>query len=136
MSGKRTIVTFLVLTLLLAIVAIGITLIRGGADLRPIDPKLTVGLTVMTLVNVINTFGMIVGLNVFIGFLVKTPVSILIWIPLGTIFVVLAHKMFGSSFDLIALERIGGRDAFLMYFPAVGLATLAGGFLGSFFQRK
>ncbi len=136
MTKSRTTLTFGILLLLLFLIAIGITLIRGGADLRPIDPKLTVGLTVTIFINVVKTFGMIVGLNVFIGFLLKAPALIVFWIPLGTVFTVGVHLLFASSFGLVPLEQIGRMDAFLMYLPAVGLASLAGGLLGNLFHRK
>ena len=136
MSKKRTIVTFLVLFLLLVLVAIAFTLIRGGADLRPIDPKLTVGLTVISFINVVKTFGAIVGLNVFVGFLIKRPSGIIWWIPIATVFVLVAHQQLGDSFGLMSLDRIGRLDAFMMYLPAVGVASLAGGFLGNLFGKS
>jgi len=135
MSKKRAIVIYLVLILLLVIVAIGITLIRGGADLRPIDPKLTIGLTAITLINVVKSFGMIVGLNILIGVLIKRSSSVVLWIPVGTVIVLVAHQLLGAQFGLIGLDRIGRMDAFLMYLPAVGLASLLGGMLGIFLRR-
>ena len=135
MSKKRAIVTYLVLILLLVLLAIAITLIRGGADLRPIDPKLTVGLTAITLINAIKSFGVIIGLNIFLGFLMKRPSSVVLWIPIGTVFVLLAHQQLGVLFGLMELDRIGRMDAFLMYLPAVGLASFVGGLLGNLFRR-
>lgn len=134
MTKKHAIVTYLGLTLLLALIAIGITLIRGGADLRPIDPKLTVGLTVSALFDVIKTFGMIVGLNVFAGFLIKWPSSVVLWIPIGTVFVLVGHQQLAENFGLVSLDRIGRLDAFLMYLPAVGLASFIGGLMGMLFR--
>jgi len=136
MSKKRTIVTFLVLFLLLVLVAIALTLVRGGADLRPIDPKLTLGLTVIGFIAVVKTFGAIVGLNVFVGFLIKRPSGIIWWIPIATVFVLVAHQQLGDSFGLMSLDRIGRLDAFMMYLPAVGAASLAGGFLGNLFGKS
>ncbi|HBQ37230.1 MAG TPA: hypothetical protein DD729_10435 [Rhodobacteraceae bacterium] len=136
MSKKRAVITFLVLLFVLILVAIVFTLIRGGADMRPIDPKLTVGLTAITFINVVKTFGMIVGLNVFVGFLIKKPASIVFWIPIGAAVVTVAHHQFGDSFGLMSVARIGWLDAFLMYVPAVGLASLVGGLLGNWFQSK
>ena len=136
MSKKRAIVTYLVFILLLVLLAIAITLIRGGADLRPIDPKLTVGLTAITLINTIKSFGVIIGLNIFLGFLMKRPSSVVLWIPIGTVFVLLAHQQLGERFGLMELDRIGRMDAFLMYLPAVGLASFVGGLLGNLFRRS
>lgn len=135
MSKKRAVMTYLVLILLLVLLAIGITLIRGGADLRPIDPKLTVGLTAITLINVVKSFGMIVGLNIVAGFLLKRPTPVALWIPIGAAFVVVAHQLLGNSFGLMELDRIGRVDAFLMYLPAVGLVSLLGGLSGNLFRR-
>lgn len=136
MSKKRAVTTYVVLILILVLVAIGLTVIRGGADLQPLDPKLTVGLTVITLVNVVKTFGMIVGLNVFVGFFLKLPSSVILWIPIATVFVLVAHQQLGSYFGLMGLNRIGRMDAFMMYLPAVGLASLIGGLLGNLFRRS
>lgn len=136
MSKKRAVITFLVLLFVLILVAIVFTLIRGGADLRPIDPKLTVGLTVISFINVVKTFGAIVGLNVFVGFLIKRPSGIVWWIPIATVFVLVAHQQLGDSFGLMSLDRIGRLDAFMMYLPAVGVASLAGGFLGNLFGKS
>jgi len=135
MSRKRAIISFLILFVLLVLVAIGITLIRGGADLRPIDPKLTLGLTAISFINVVKTFGVIVGLNVFAGFLIKRPSGIVWWIPIATVFVLVAHQQLGDSFGLMSLNRIGRMDAFLMYLPAVGVASLVGGLLGNLFGK-
>lgn len=134
MSKKRAVTTYSILILILALVAIGLTVIRGGADLLPLDPKLTVGLTMMTLINVIKTFGMIVGLNVFVGFFLKQPSSVVLWMPISTVFVLVAHQQLGSHFGLMDLNRVGRMDAFMMYFPAVGLASLIGGLLGNLFM--
>lgn len=136
MSKKRAVTTYLGLILVLVLIAIGLTVIRGGADLRPLDAKLTVGLTAITLINVIKTFGVIVGLNVFVGFLLKRPSSVVLWIPIATVFMLVAHQQIGSHFGLMDLDRIGQMDAFMMYLPAVGLASLVGGLLGNLFRRK
>lgn len=135
MSKKRTIATYLGLILALVLIAIGLTLLRGGADLQPIDPKLTLGLTALTVINVVKTFWMIVGLNILVGFLIKRPLFVALWIPIGTLVVLLAHHQLGARFGLMELGRIGHIDAFLMYLPAVGLASLLGGVLGNLFGR-
>ncbi|WP_456388095.1 hypothetical protein [Profundibacter sp.] len=92
MSKKRAIAAYLILILLLVLLAIGITLIRGGANLQPIDPKLTVGLTALTLINVVKSFGLVVGLNIVAGFLLKRPPYVVLWIPAATVVVLLAHQ--------------------------------------------
>lgn len=135
MSKNRITVTYLVLNLLLVLVAIGLTLIRGGADLQPIDPMLTVGLTAITLINVIKSFGLIVGLNVIAGFLLKRPSIVVIWAPIGTVLVLIAHQQIGVRFGLMEMGRIGWSDAFMMYLPAVGLASIIGGLLGNLSRR-
>lgn len=135
MSKKRAVMTYLGLVLVLVLIAVCLTVIRGGADLRPLDPKLTVGLTVISLINIIKTFGAIVGLNVFAGFFLKRPSSVILWIPIATVFVLVAHQQIGSYFGLMDLNRVGRVDAFLMYFPAVGLASLIGGLLGNLFRH-
>lgn len=135
MSKNRITVIYLALTLLLVLVAIGLTLIRGGADLQPIDPRLTVGLTAITLINVIKSFGLIVGLNVIVGFLLKRPSIVVIWAPIGTVLVLIAHQQIGVRFGLMEMGRIGWSDAFMMYLPAVGLASIIGGLLGNLSRR-
>lgn len=134
MSKTRTAVTFLFLILLLVLVATGLTLVRGEADLQPIDPKLTIGLIAITLINVIKSLGVIVGLNVIVGPLLKRPSFVVLWIPVGTILIMVAHQHIGSHFGLMALGRIGWADAFMMYLPAVGLACLVGGLLRARFR--
>lgn len=134
MSKKRAVTTYSILILILALVAIGLTVIRGGADLQPLDPMLIVGLTMTTLINVIKTFGMIVGLNIFAGFLLKQPSSVVLWMPISTVFVLVAHQQLGNYFGLVDLNLVGRMDAFMMYLPAVGLASLIGGLLGNLFR--
>lgn len=136
MNKKRAVTIYFGLIVVLVLIAIGLTVIRGGADLRPLDPRLTVGLTALTLINVIKTFGVIVGLNVFVGFFLKRPSSVVLWIPIATVFVLVAHQQLGSYFGLMTLNRIGRMDAFMMYLPAVGLASLIGGLLGNLFRRS
>lgn len=135
MSKKRITLIYLVLILLLVLIAIGLTLIRGGADLQPIDPKLTVGLTAITLIYVFKSFGLIVGLNVFVGFLLKRPSAVVLWVPIGTVLVLIAHQQIGNGFGMMELGRIGWSDAFMMYLPAVGLASFVGGLLANLFRR-
>ncbi|PIE15065.1 MAG: hypothetical protein CSA68_08915 [Rhodobacterales bacterium] len=123
------------MTLLLIALALVITVVRGGDDMYPLDPKLIVGLTLYTFVGVIKSFGVVVGLNVFAGYLIKWPSSIVLWIPIGTVFVLVAHQQLAGSFGLMSLDRIGRIDAFLMYLPAVSLASFAGGLLRNLFGK-
>ncbi|MCF6315348.1 MAG: hypothetical protein L3J30_03460 [Marinosulfonomonas sp.] len=83
----------------------------------------------------IKSFGMIIGLNIFVGFLIKWPSSVVLssvvlWIPISTVFMLVAHQQLGDWFGSVALNDIGRMDAFLMYLPAVGLASLLGMLFG------
>lgn len=127
MTKKRAIVTYLVLIFLLGLIALAITYARGGADQiaqQTIDSTLAV----------IKSFGMIIGLNVFVGFLIRWPSSVVLWVPISTVFVLVAHQQLGDWFGLTSLNEIGRMNAFLMYLPAVGLASLLGGLLGNVFR--
>ena len=135
MKPKRAIVTYLVLTLLLALLALAITFIQSSPD-APFDTKMLVRQTIATFTGVVTSFGIIIGLNIFAGFLIKWPSSVVLWIPISTVFVLVAHQQIGDSFDLTTLNDIGRINAFLMYLPAVGLASLAGGLLGMLLGRK
>lgn len=128
MTKKRAVVTYFVLTLVLGVLAIAITYLRSGGEQL-------IGQTVETAVEVIKSFGVIIGLNVFIGYLVKWPSSVVLWIPIATVFVLVAHQQLGDWFGLTSLNDLGRMDAFLMYLPAVGLASLLGGLLGNLFGR-
>ena len=129
MTKTRAVVTYLILILLLGLLAIVITYMRSGAENLAQQ-------TINTTVEVLKSFGMIIGLNVFIGFLIKWPSSVVLWIPISTVFVLVAHQQLGDWFGLVALNDIGRVDAFLMYLPAVGLASFAGGLLGNLFNRN
>lgn len=129
MIKKRAVVTYLVLILLLGLLAIAITYMRSGAENLALQ-------TIDTTVEVIKSFGMIIGLNIFVGFLIKWPSSVVLWVPISTVFVLVAHQQLGDWFELAALNDIGRVDAFLMYLPAVGLASLLGGLLGNLFGRN
>ncbi len=129
MTKKRAVVTYLVLILLLGLLAIVITYMRSGAE--NIAQQ-----TIDATVEVIKSFGMIIGLNIFVGYLIKWPSSVVLWIPISTVFVLVAHQQLGDWFGLVALNDIGRVDAFLMYLPAVGLASLLGGLLGNLFGRN
>lgn len=135
MKPKRAILTYLVLTLLLAALAIGITFLQASAD-AAFDIKQLIGQSLTTFVATVSSFGMIIGLNVFVGFLIKWPSSVVLWVPISTVFVLVAHQQIGDFFDLDSLNEIGRMRAFLMYLPAVGLASFAGGLLGMLFGRK
>lgn len=126
MTKKRAVVTYLVLIFLLGLIAVAITYLRGGAEHLAQQ-------TIDTTVEVIRSFGMIIGLNVFIGFLIKWPSSVVLWVPIATVFVLVAHQQLGDWFGLVSLNDIGRIDAFLMYLPAVGLASMVGGLLGMLF---
>lgn len=128
MTKKRAISTYFILTLLLGLLAIAITYFRGGGEYL-------VGRTVESTVEVIRSFGMIIGLNVFVGYLIKWPSSVVLWIPITTVFVLVAHQQLGDWLGLETLNDIGRIDAFLTYLPAVGLASLLGGLLGNLFGR-
>lgn len=134
MTQKRPLLIYLLLFILLVLVAAAITFYRG--DLTPFDPKLTMGLTALTLVSVMRTFGLIVGLNLIAGFLLKRPLAVLAWIIPGTGLVLGAHALFGAGFGLVELARIGWVDAYLMYLPAVGLMSLLGAVLGQILKRR
>ncbi len=129
MTKKRAVVTYSILILLLVLIAIAITYMRSGAE--NIAQQ-----TIDTTVEVIKSFGMIIGLNIFVGFLIKWPSSVVLWIPISTVFVLVAHQQLGDWFGLVALDDIGRMDAFLTYLPAVGLASLLGGMLGMLFGSK
>ncbi len=128
MTKKRAVVTYFILTLLLGLLAIAITYMRGGGEYL-------VGRTMDTTVEVMRSFGMIIGLNVFVGYLIKWPSSVVLWIPITTVFVLIAHQQLGDWFGLESLNGLGRMDAFLMYLPAVGLASLLGGMLANLFGR-
>lgn len=128
MTKKRAVTTYLILILLLGLLAIAITYMRGGAEHL-------ISQTVESTVEVIKSFGVIIGLNVFVGYLIKWPSSVVLWIPITTVFVLIAHQQLGDWFGLESLNDIGRIDAFLMYLPAVGLASLLGGMLGNLFSR-
>lgn len=128
MTKKRAIATYLILILLLGLLAIAITYMRGGGEHL-------ISQTVESTVEVIKSFGVIIGLNVFVGYLIKWPSSVVLWIPITTVFVLIAHQQLGDWFGLESLNDIGRIDAFLMYLPAVGLASLLGGMLGNLFSR-
>jgi len=129
MTKKRTVVTYLILILLLGLLAIAITYMRGGSEHL-------VSRTVESTVEVMKSFGMIIGLNVFVGYLIKWPSSVVLWIPITTVFVLIAHQQLGDLFGLESLNDIGRIEAFLIYLPAVGLASLLGGMLGNLFGRN
>ncbi|WP_456386773.1 hypothetical protein [Profundibacter sp.] len=129
MTKKRAVVTYLVLIFLLALIAIAITYLRGGAEQLAQQ-------TIDTTLEVIRSFGMIIGLNVFVGFLIKWPSSVVLWVPISTVFVLVAHQQLGDWFELVSLNDIGRIDAFLTYLPAVGLASMVGGLLGMLFGGK
>ena len=129
MTKKLAVVTYSILILLLVLIALAITYLQGGAE--HLAQK-----TLDSTVNVIKSFGMIIGLNIFVGFLIKWPSSVVLWIPITTVFVLVAHQQLGDWFGLVALNDIGRMDAFLMYLPAVGLACLLGGLLGMVFHGK
>jgi len=128
MTKKRAVVTYLVLIFLLGLIALAITYSRGGAEHLALQ-------TMESTLTVIKSFGMIIGLNVFVGFLIKWPSSVVLWVPISTVFVLVAHQQLGDWFGLESLNDIGRMDAFLMYLPAVGLASLLGGLLGNLFRR-
>lgn len=135
MKPQRAIITYLVLTLLLALLALAITYLQGGPD-TSFDAKTLISQTLAAFIAVVSSFGMIIGLNVFAGFLIKWPSSVVLWIPISTVFVLVAHQQIGDYFDLTSLNEIGRMKAFLIYLPAVGLASFAGGLLGMLFGRK
>lgn len=128
MTKKRAIVTYFVLTLLLGGIAIALTYLRSGSEQL-------ISQTVDTTFEAIKSFGIIIGLNVFIGYFIKWPSSIVLFIPIATVFVLVAHQQFGEWLGLTSLNDIGRMDAFLMYLPAVGLASLLGGLLGNLLGR-
>jgi len=128
MTKKRAILTYFILTLLLGLLTIVITYFRGGGEYL-------VGRSVDSTVEVIRSFGMIIGLNVFVGYLIKWPSSVVLWIPITTVFVLVAHQQLGDWLGLESLNDIGRMDAFLTYLPAVGLVSLLGGLLGNLFGR-
>lgn len=124
---------YLALIFLMVMIAFAITFYRG--DLRPFDPKLTVGLTALTLMAVIKAIGAVVAINAIVGFILRRPLAVVLWIPFGAIMVVLVHQFLGERFGLTGLDRIGRPDAFLMYLPAVALFSLVGGLLGVLLRR-
>lgn len=128
MTRKRAALTYLILLFILVVIAAWISLYRG--DLRPFDPKLTMGLTVISVLNAIKSFGLIIGANLIISFFIKRPAYVVAWIIPGTLLVLAAHFIFGAHFSLTPLSRIGWLDGFLFYLPSVGLLSLIGGFLG------
>ena len=66
MTKKRAVVTYSILILLLVLIAIAITYMHSGAENLAQQ-------TIDTTVEVIKSFGMIIGLNIFVGFLIKWP---------------------------------------------------------------
>lgn len=135
MKPKRAIVTYLVLILLLALLALAIVFAQSSPD-TPLDANALINQTRSIFVGVVTSFGIIIGLNIFAGFLIRWPSSVVLWIPIGTVFVLVAHQQIGDYFDLTTLNELGRVNAFLMYVPVVGLASLAGGLLGMLFGRK
>lgn len=133
MTRTRMIWAYLALILLMMVVAGAITFVRG--DLRPFDPKLTAGLSALTLMAVMRTLWAVLGVAVIAGFLLRRPPAVVLWIPVGTVLAVLVHLYAGEWLGLIRLERIGWLDAFLMYLPTVGLFSLLGGLLASVLPR-
>lgn len=125
---------YLGLIFLTMLIALVITFYRG--DLRPFDAKLTVGLTGLTLMAVIKSIGVVIAVNAVIGFVLRRPGAVVLWIPLGVVMVVLVHHFLGERFGLMGLDRIGRVDAFLMYLPGVALFSLAGGLLGAIVRRS
>ncbi|PHQ99415.1 MAG: hypothetical protein COB39_03835 [Marinosulfonomonas sp.] len=121
MTRKRAVVTYLVLSLVLISITIPYT--RSGVENLAQQ-------TIDTTVEVIKSFGMIIGLNIFVGFLIKWPSSVVLCIPISTVFMLVAHQQLGDWFGPVALNDIGRMDAFLMYLPAVGLASLLGMLFG------
>lgn len=133
MTRNSAIWTYLTLIFLTALIALAITFLRG--DLRPFDPKLTAGLTALTLVAVIKSIGVVVAVNAIVGFILRRPGAVVLWIPLGLAMVVLAHHFLGENLGLMRLERIGWADALLMYLPSVAFFSLVGGLLGTIVRR-
>ncbi len=95
MKPKRAIVTYLVLTLLLALLALAITFAQTSPD-APFDAKTLISQTIAAFIGTVKTFGMIIGLNVFAGFLIRWPSSVVLWIPITTVFVLIAHQQLGD----------------------------------------
>lgn len=134
MSKINTALLYLILILAIILIGAALTFIR--ADLGTFDPKLTFGLTAITLLSVMSSMGAVVGGNVIIGFLLKTPLKVVLWVPIGAGLALAAHHFLGGYLGLMGLDRVGIVDAFLMYLPSVGLLSLIGGLMGSVLARK
>lgn len=134
MTRQSASVVFLLLILIWAGISAAITVLR--ADLTPFDPKLTVGLTVITFAAVMTSIGFIAILNLLICAWLRRPVVILAWILPGTALLLLAHSVLAAPLGLTPIARLGWGDAFLMYLPATGFLSLVGGWIGQLIQPK
>ena len=75
--------------------------------------------------------GALLGMFLIIGYLLKKPLPILLWIPISAALLVLAHFMFGPMLGLMPIREMGLADAFFMYLPSAAIASMLGGILGT-----
>ena len=134
MTKKRIVFTYLLLIVIVVLIGAAITFYR--LDLRPFDPKLTLGLTALTVLGLMQTFWAALAVNTAVGFILGRPKLVLLWVPLGTLLVVLAHFFLGEKIGLAPLEKIGWIGAYLMYFTSVALLSLFGGVWGGLVRRS
>lgn len=127
MTKLRITLIFLAASILVLLIGMAMTFYR--LDLRPFDPKMTIGMTVLAVPGLLQSFWAVILINAVVGFVLGRPTLVLVWVPIGTLLVVLAHHFLGADSGLASLSRIGWVNAFLMYFTTVGLISLAGGLL-------
>ena len=96
------------------------------------DPAQLLGQAGASFLITMVTVGVAVLFSFIIGYLVRRPLRVLVWIPVGVVLAMVARSFVAPMFTgLKGPLEAGALDTFLMYLPAVALFSLLGGLLST-----